>query len=186
MQVLLRAFVAVLFTVSIVNTGYSQPLNEPGAGDTGVSYTDVITADLSRIESKIVSLAGVIPQEKYSWRPDEDVRSFSEVLLHIAGANYFFFTFFGNELPEGMTMDYEKTLTNKDEIIAQYKPAYDYAREKLSLITEEDLSKTYNFFGNEISGKALLLIFSNHAHEHLGQLIAYSRMNGIKPPWSEN
>jgi uncharacterized damage-inducible protein DinB len=145
---------------------------------------DVINA-LNYYEGKITSLAETMPQENYSWRPAEGVGSIDEVYLHISFANYFFFSFFGNEMPEGYDMEFEKSKTDKNEIVAEFKPSFEHAKSVLSGLSEDDLTKTYDFFGNKLTGSAMLLIYLNHAREHLGQSIAYARMNGVTPPWSK-
>jgi uncharacterized damage-inducible protein DinB len=144
---------------------------------------DVINA-LNYYEGKITSLAETMPQDNYTWRPEEGVRSISEVYLHISFSNYFFLTFFGHEMPEGINMEFEKSSTDKSSIVAAFKPSFEFAKAKLSELNDDDLTKTYDFFGNKLTGSAMLLVFLNHAHEHLGQSIAYARMNGVTPPWS--
>ena len=52
------------------------------------------------------------------------------------------------------------------------------------LLGTDDLDKTVEFFGQKMSERALLLVTLGHVHEHLGQLIAYARANGVVPPWS--
>ena len=49
-------------------------------------------ADLDDVQKKILDLAGAVPADKYTWRPNADVRSVSEVYMHIAGGNYFLAT----------------------------------------------------------------------------------------------
>ena len=39
--------------------------------------------------------------------------------------------------------------------------------------------------GREMTQRALLSAMLNHMHEHLGQSVAYARVNGVAPPWSE-
>lgn len=158
-------------------------MSEPVLIHSSTLPSDVINA-LNYYEGKIISLAEATPEESLPWRPAEGVRSIGEVFVHISLANYFFFTFFGHQMPEGYSMELEKTKTDKEEIVAEFKPSFEYAKAKLSELKDDALTKTYNFFGNQLSGSALLLIYLNHAHEHLGQSIAYARMNGITPPWS--
>jgi len=52
-------------------------------------------------------------------------------------------------------------------------------------MSDKDLEKMVDFFGSKITTRQLLLKMIGHNHEHLGQLIAYARMNGIVPSWSK-
>ncbi|NWF88134.1 MAG: DinB family protein [Ignavibacteriaceae bacterium] len=160
------------------------------AENSGTSFTDFkaeVIKELDAAEKKVTTLAKEIPQAKYTWRPDEGVRSISEVILHVGGANYFVLSFAGVKLPEGIKMesDFDKKTTIKEEILEYIAAAYSYVREKISTMKEKDLEKNVDFFGSKITVRHLLLKMISHNHEHLGQLIAYARMNGIIPPWSK-
>ena len=139
---------------------------------------------LGETEKKLVSLAEAIPQEKYSWRPEEGVRSIGEAFMHEAGANVFFMTFVGTKPPAGFDPKGEKTVTEKAKIIQAMKDSFAHVRSTVTAMTDEDLQKGGNLMGHPATYESILFFFSDHMHEHLGQLIAYARMNGIVPPWS--
>ena len=141
--------------------------------------------DLSGVEDKIVSLAEAIPQKDYDWSPMEGVRSVSEVLKHVAGANYFLLSFVGDKMPEGMTEDMGKDVTDKEQIIKMVKDSYAHTKEFVSKMKPSDLDKEVEMFGNKSNYRAVMFILTGHGHEHLGQLIAYARSNKIVPPWSK-
>jgi uncharacterized damage-inducible protein DinB len=132
-------------------------------------------------QEKILELAESIPADKYSWRPASDVRSISEVFMHIAGGNYFLSTFIGAEAPK-TNGDREKTVTNKAEVIAELKRSFEHLRNSVNAIN--DLEKPVKMFGNQTTYRGVLVTILSHLHEHLGQSIAYARMNGVVPPWS--
>jgi uncharacterized damage-inducible protein DinB len=140
---------------------------------------------LNDVEKKLVALAEATPQEKYAWRPGPGVRSVSEVYMHIAFGNYFIPSFLGAKMPEGLTRDTEKTLTEKAKVIEALKKSFDHARETVEATPDSDLDKKVKVFGQEPSERMMLIGLVIHAHEHLGQSIAYARTNGIAPPWSE-
>jgi uncharacterized damage-inducible protein DinB len=137
------------------------------------------------IEGRLVSLAEAMPEEKYSWRPAEGVRSVGEVYSHAGGANYFLLSFLGGKMPEGFSPDYEKTMTKKSDIIKMLKDSYEYARNFIATLKTEDLDKEVELPFGKFNQRNVLFIVLNHGHEHLGQSIAYARTNGITPPWSE-
>jgi uncharacterized damage-inducible protein DinB len=138
-------------------------------------------------EKKVTALVNAVPQEKFSWRPAEGVRSVSELFLHIAGANYLFPSFTGGtKMPEGMDpKTYEQSTTDKAKILDIVKNSFSSYRANLMNLKDEDLDKTAKIFGNELSYRAVYIISATHMHEHLGQAIAYARTNGIVPPWTE-
>jgi uncharacterized damage-inducible protein DinB len=140
---------------------------------------------LDDLEKKCVSLSEATPQAKYAWRPAEGVRSIGEVFVHIAGANYMFTRFIGAKLPEGLNPNMEKTVTKKSEITELLKKSFGHARQAVLDMPDGDLEKQVKMFGNMVTERQALFVMATHAHEHLGQSIAYARTNGVVPPWSE-
>lgn len=140
---------------------------------------------LQDAEDKLVRLAQAIPQEKYTWRPGEGVRSVSEVFLHVTNGNYRPLTALGVPYPAGVTWQgIETSTTDKVKIIERVKASFAHVREVVMKMSDADLVKSVKFFGDRTQRDILLLVVT-HAHEHLGQMIAYTRMNGIVPPWTE-
>lgn len=141
--------------------------------------------DLKDVEDKAVSLAEAFPQEKYTWRPAEGVRSVSEVFLHLAGGNFGFPTFWGAQPPAGIERKgLEKSTTDKTRVIELLKQSYDYMRQAATNLSDADLAKAVKMFGQETTASGVLFFVATHQHEHLGQAIAYARMNGVVPPWT--
>lgn len=157
---------------------------QPGAKPTpppAQGFRAEFVANLDEVQRKLVSLAEATPAEKFSWKPEGDVRSISEVYMHIARSNYFLATFLGAEAsrPAG---DLEKTVTKKAEVIAELKRSFDHLRTVAA--NTPDLDKKVKLFGNATTHRGVLVTVLSHLHEHLGQSVAYARMNGIVPPWS--
>lgn len=146
-----------------------------------------IIHELNDAEEKITSLANDFPEAKYSWRPDDDVCSVSEAIMHASGANFFILSFAGVKMKERMKMDMdmEKKVTDKAQILEFIKKSFAFSREKIMATTDKELEKPIDFFGNKITTRHLLLKMVSNNHEHMGQLIAYARMNGIVPSWSK-
>ena len=114
----------------------------------------------------------------------EGVRSVSEVFVHVASANFFLPTFAGAKLPSGLSRDAEKTVTKKEDVIKLVKDSYESLKNFMSTLDPKTLDDQIEFFGTKGTKRRLLLILLDHNHEHLGQSIAYTRMNKIVPPWS--
>lgn len=158
------------------------PATAQPAGDAAGFKADVL-ANFDAAANKLVQLAEAIPQEKYSWSPAPGVRTTAQVFLHVAGGNYFLGSFLGNSMPEGIR-DIEKE-TDKAKVIATLKAANDAARKYIQDAEGPELAKTVDMFGRQQSKRAVLMSIASHAHEHLGQAIAYSRSVGVAPPWSK-
>jgi uncharacterized damage-inducible protein DinB len=145
------------------------------------------SGSLGFVSGHVMQLAQAVPSEKYSWAPEKGVRSFAGVFAHIISANYFFATKLGAKLPAGVEMEsLETKLKTKEEIAAALKQSYDLIIGAVKNAKDAELANKVEFpFPGEYTNMSSILISLAHSNEHLGQLIAYSRMNGIKPPWSE-
>ena len=154
----------------------AAPNPKPSPGFRGEFY-----AQLAEVEEKIVRLAEATPADKFSWRPAGDIRSISEVYMHIAGGNYFLSTFLGAKAPVHAG-DIEKTVTRKADVIAELKKSFDHLHAAAE--TAADLDKPVKMFGSTTTSRGVMITALNHLHEHLGQSIAYARMNAVVPPWS--
>ena len=138
-------------------------------------------ANLDDVEQKLVALAESTPAEKFAWRPGNGIRSISEVYMHIAGGNYFLATFLGAQPPK-MNGDLEKAVKAKAEVIAELRRSFDHLRNSVNATS--DLEKPVKMFGKQTTNRGVMVTMLSHLHEHLGQSIAYARMNSIAPPWS--
>ncbi|NMM47203.1 DinB family protein [Marinigracilibium pacificum] len=133
---------------------------------------------------KVISLAEAIPAQDYGWRPADDIRSVNDVVLHITGANYFFPTFAGVEIPAGIDPR-NMNIVGKEASIEALKKSYDHMINSVMSIPEDKLDNMVDVFGSQMTLRSVLLIAFGHCEEHMGQLIAYARSNNIAPPWSE-
>src|ERR1700687_2199804 len=139
-------------------------------------------ASLDEAEKKLVALAEATPQEKYSWKPGEGVRSMGEVFTHVAVSNFRIATLLGAKIPGGVNVDEMSKATDKAQIVDAMKKSFAQARQAMNSVT--DLDHKVKLGGREATAGFVVLLLATHAHEHLGQSIAYARMNGIVPPWT--
>ena len=141
---------------------------------------------LKQLEEKFTGLASALPAGKYTYRPGEGVRSSSEVLLHVAGANYFVARSFGTAPPEGLNLrGLQTSTTDKMEIESRVKMSFEHLAGAIGKVGSGDADKAMKLFGQDTSTRGALGMVMNHLSEHLGQLIAYARVSGVTPPWSE-
>jgi uncharacterized damage-inducible protein DinB len=134
---------------------------------------------------QLLALAEATPADKFAWRPAPGVRSTSEVYMHIVTANFAQVAFAGPKVPADFKLEIEKTVTSKAEVIAWLKRSLDAVREAHQNETPEHLAKHVNIHGHSATVDGIYLRIMIHANEHMGQLIAYARMTGVVPPWSE-
>ena len=139
-------------------------------------------AQLDDAASKIEQLAGAIPEDKLSWRPAAGVRSVGEVIMHVTGGNYYLPSFAGVKAPADAPQG--ENAASRAEAIAQLKRSFDHVRTAIRGTSDADLDKPATMFGQQTTYRNVYLTTVTHAHEHLGQLIAYARSNGVTPPWS--
>lgn len=139
--------------------------------------------NLNDVQDKLVTLAEATPAEKFAWRPAGDIRSISEVYMHIAGGNYFLATFLGVKAP-ALDRDMEKNVRTKDAVVAELKKSFDHLRNAINTVPDAELDKAVKMFGNTTTQRGVMVTMLSHLHEHLGQSIAYARMNAVVPPWS--
>lgn len=148
------------------------------------AFHSEFAANLQDVEDKIERLADAIPADRYGWRPGAGVRSIGEVYAHVAGSNYFLTTFLGKEPPADIPADIEK-ITDKAKIVSELKRSFDHVRAAAKSMSDADLDKPVNMFGQNTTQRGVLVTILSHVHEHLGQSIAYARINDITPPWSK-
>jgi uncharacterized damage-inducible protein DinB len=142
-------------------------------------------ADLDDLHKKFVSLAEAIPADKFTWRPGDGVRSVSEAFLHVAQMNFQMPTEIGATSAPGYKKEgYEKSTSDKARVIEQLNESFDYVHAYVSGMTKADFAKPETKFGPQANAGDIIYIIVADDHEHLGQSVAYPRVNGIVPPWT--
>ena len=146
-------------------------------------------ADIEAMRVKFVGLGEAFPQDKYDWRPMDGVRSVSEVLMLAAMEGYSFIpnAFGGKPADLGSKEEMSKlrTLNTKAQVLDHLNKGFAHAKAQLEAIDNATLTAKRSVFGQQRSAAAIALFVGGDLHEHLGQLIAYARMNKIVPPWSK-
>lgn len=184
-----RRFAALCFaflTLSVLGpTAQVNPYKEGTPGVTG--YKAEVMAEVMIQEDKLTRLAEAIPADKYSWRPADDTRSFAEVMLHISAANYNLYKLVGTQPPTGIDVKkLEKSTTDKAKVVETLRDSFAHAKQAIKAVPDADLDKSMDWFGGKNTERGVLLFIVRHTAEHLGQSIAYARMIGVVPPWTED
>ena len=133
------------------------------------------------VKGRLMQLAEAVPEESYSWAPGEGVRSVGEVYVHVAQSNYYMLSLVKGEKPD---MSQGSSESDKKTALAMMEKSFSVIKEEATKFSEEDLNKEIEAFGMKFSVRNFMVTMIAHLHEHLGQSIAYARMNGVTPPWS--
>jgi hypothetical protein len=184
----------MLATVALAATAFVS-LPAPAQAQELMSKESVATlkaafiADIGAMHEKFIGLANAFPQDKYSWRPMDGVRSVSEVLMLAAMEGYSFIpsSFGGKAADLGSREEAAKlrTLTDKAQIIDHINKGFAHAKKEVEALDAATLTGKRKVFGQDRSAAEIAMFVGGDLHEHLGQLIAYARMNHIVPPWSK-
>lgn len=135
--------------------------------------------------SKFLALAEAIPAERYGWSPGEGVMPIAEVYAHVANYNFYYpSSSLGAKTPANVDPETIEQITDKAQILALLRQSGDHVREVVRQRSDADLQRTSKLYGREVAEWAVLFQLLAHMNEHLGQSIAYARMNNIVPPWS--
>jgi len=181
-----RAFAIALAAVSLIALATPARAQDVLTKEAAAAAKASFQADLDTVSSKFLQLAQAFPQDKYTWRPMEGVRSVAEVLMLAASEGYGFIpTTFGAK--PGMPGSREELakVTDKNQIIDHLNKGFAYAKQQLQTVDPATLTGKRKMMGRDMSIIDGMLFVGGDLHEHLGQLIAYARMNKIVPPWSK-
>ena len=177
----------LLMLIAAQTAAAAQQAAAPSADKTAPSYDMKAQAalDLQQLQQKFTALAGAIPQEKYTWRPAEGVRSISELFLHVAAASFNFPVARGTTpFPGFDAKDFEKSTTDKAKVVDWLNKSFTYAIASVQSMSNADFAKLLPKLGPDANQGDVIYLMVTHAHEHLGQAIANARANGIVPPWT--
>ena len=171
----------------------SASIPDSAAAQSPNVVADIVT-DLAQVEQKVVGLAREIPESKYDWRPGQGVRSVRLVLRHIASDNYLLPAAALGATPDAATgikgddyktaLAYEERKSTKDSTIAELERSFAFLKQSVQNAPAGELGGNVTLFGQTFTRQQALILTATHLHEHLGQLIAYARSNGVTPPWS--
>lgn len=152
---------------------------------TPTAFRDEIMEHFERSTRKLTTLAEAIPEELYTWSPGEEVMSIARVYAHIARYNYMYpATALGVPAPDGRDQPEIEQITDKARVTMLLRESIEHVRQLANRMTEDDLAHPTRLYGRDIAKWAVLLQLVSHMNEHVGQSVAYARMNGIVPPWS--
>ena len=145
--------------------------------------------DLNGLHEKFVSLARAMPAAKLAWRPMDGVRSFRDVLAHIAAEGYIEGVSLGRPLPAGSHADFDAEESRlralpDDQLITAMDQALTSLSAGFTNLSLGKMNTPVTYFGRPTLPRIIALYTLADLHEHLGQLVSYARINQVVPPWS--
>ncbi|HEX2777092.1 MAG TPA: DinB family protein, partial [Candidatus Acidoferrales bacterium] len=131
----------------------------------------------------VVGAAQKMPEENYSFKPTPEVRSFGQLVGHVADASY---SFCSQAIGEAAPVkDIEKTKTSKADLVAALKDGVAYCNKAFDTMTDAKGSEMIKLFNFKIAKLTVFSINTAHTDEHYGNMVTYLRLKGIVPPTSE-
>src|SRR5262245_25807946 len=185
----MKALPVVLAAAVVLAAVPSARAQEVISKESAAELKASVLGDLETLRGKFVGLAEAFPQDKYTWRPMEGVRSVADVLMLAAFEGYSFIpTSFGGKAANlGSREEANKLrqLTDKAQIIDHLNKGFAHAKKELEALDASAMTGRRKVMGQDMSASQTALAIDGDLHEHLGQMIAYARMNKIVPPWSK-
>jgi uncharacterized damage-inducible protein DinB len=170
----------VAATLLLSATAVTAQQKASGANPAAAGIMQVYTG----VRDAIIKAAEQVPEDKYSYKPTPAVRSFGEIVAHIADAqNNICAAAVGNVKP--YSDQTEKTAKTKAAIVAAVKASFAACDRAYNGATDATLANATSVFGSPSSISHALVLNASHSWEHYGNLVTYMRMLGMVPPTSQ-
>lgn len=180
MQILLRTLLICLLAPAAVAVAQDNKPQTPTDPNPLTSSNKLVY----QIGTKLLLFsAEKVPEEYYSFKPTEAVRSFGQILGHVADSQYYFCSVARGEKDPNPNI--EKTKTSKVDLIAALKDAFAYCERSYDGLTDTSGAQTVKFRGMDVPKLTILIVNNGHLSEHYGNLVTYMRLKNIVPPSSD-
>lgn len=157
-----------------------------GLGAQGNPISDAVRSGWNTAKRNMIGSAKVMPEAKYTFKPVATVRTYGQILAHVAGANYEFCAAAKGEKTPYTEDHFEKTATTAAAITAALQDSVAYCDAAYAALSDASAAQIVPgaFGGGKQARAAILLGNTNHNNEHYGNLVTYLRINGLVPPSS--
>lgn len=192
-RVVIGAFIVACGHSSVV-AAQSEPPSPSGSlvpdSASAALIRSQFLARFEQLQRKLSALANAIPAERYSWRPNQEVRSVAEVYQHLL-SDHFRGIAVGFGLADAVITGGPRAFQglsdppSKAEVLQHLSETVDFLKEQIARVDAGSLAGTRSIYGRPNTIVWTALNMTAETHEHLGQLIAYARMIGVVPPWSQ-
>lgn len=168
---------SALVAVALLAAGVSVPLN--AQDNTAVTLARQLWEPMI---GYITTVAEELPESTYAYKPTPEVRSFGQLVGHVAGAQYLFCASALGD-PDRNEDDIEKTKKAKSDLVSALKASTEYCK-KAYAQSDKAAQAKIKLFGQERTRLFALGLNANHDAEHYGNLVTYLRLNRMVPPSS--
>jgi uncharacterized damage-inducible protein DinB len=172
----------LLFALSIVGGGTPLAAQTQKAGSSASMAVSTTRMLWEQPTQYITTVAEELAESTYAYRPTKEVRSFGQLIGHVAGAQYLFCAAALGE-PARAEDEIERTRTTKAELVAALKASTEYCARAYGQ-TDRAAQQPTKLFGQERTRLFALGLNATHNAEHYGNMVTYLRLNGIVPPSS--
>jgi len=178
---------ATLIGVLAASAALAQP--KMPAPDPNNPFSSVLKVSWERTKKLLTASAEEMPAADYPFKPTPDVRSFGQLIGHVADANRMFCSLASKE-PKKAAKDGEKDsaekLTNKADLQKSLAESIAYCDKVYAAITDKELGSTMvQMFGQTMPAFAPLQVHLAHGMEHYGNIVTYLRLKKLVPPSSQ-
>jgi uncharacterized damage-inducible protein DinB len=181
MRTTVRTLLLCLLMPTVVAFSQDKPATPAAPPDNPLSTFNKIAYE--RVKGILLRSAEKMPEENYAFKPTEAVRSYGQIVGHVADAQYLFCSIALGETNPAPQI--EKTKTTKADLIASLKTAFAYCDRAYSGMTDASGTQIVTMFGGPTPKLGVLTINNMHNMEHYGNLVTYMRLKNIVPPTSE-
>lgn len=180
----MRSFTSCSISALIFAAAFAVPLS---AQEGTPKFLEEFELQFEASARKFVALAEAMPESAYDWRPGEGVSSVAEVYMHVANYNHMYpheNLGLTGPVPESEYSRWEDDISGKAEVLEILTASMQYVRDVTEGMKSGPVDGPTRLYGRTVGEWAVLFQLITHMNEHLGQSIAYARMNGVVPPWS--
>lgn len=135
------------------------------------------------VSGEVISAAEQMPEENYSFKPTPDVRSFGQLVGHLADAQYYFCSLASGE--PNPAKGVEKSKTTKAELVTALKDAVSSCNKAFDGMTDQQGAQMVKLMGYNVAKLTVLSVNTAHVDEHYGNMVTYMRLKGLVPPSSQ-
>lgn len=181
---MLKPVVAVcLVSFALSSPAFAQDAPKPATPPPPISAAAGLKSLHTMVRGFIIRAAEAMPEEHYAFKPTPDVRSFGEIVAHVANTQY---NFCGpvRKVQNPNKGNLEKTATTKPQIVAAIKEAFAFCDPAYE-IGDAGLTEMVKWGARDIAASYSLTFNVAHNNEHYGNLVTYMRLKGLTPPSSE-
>jgi uncharacterized damage-inducible protein DinB len=164
-----------LMMLATLSAQAQAPAANPLSNDTKTLYT--------MVKNNLIRAAEKMPEDQYSFKPTPEVRSFGQIVGHVADAQYLFCAPVSGE--KNPALNIEKSKTSKADLVQALKDGFAFCDKAYDAMTDQQAAQTVKFFGGDRTKLFVLSFNSAHNDEHYGNIVTYLRLKGLVPPSSE-